>query len=397
MKVTALLGAGAFIDIGGKSTYELTESVIQHRLNFRDMFNRDFNEPFLSKIADELNDFWEPEKCNFEDILDALEKLYSFRLYGRDPKYFKPSLGAFIAPRKDKREFFNRDYLELSIRDMVTIIADSVEVYDSAFQPKNRDQWFTLFWQEAVNRCEWDIATLNYDTCIEQSLISFEDGFENTGKGYYRFNPVKLRDACLPRILHLHGCILYGYPEDYVGSFFERDHEELYKYKNYDDAKQSWNKRPISTTQSHEAAMIGPLITGLGKTDKLTVYPYVDYNHVFYESLLQNDSLFIAGYSFGDFHFNKMLERIAYLPKNKKIVIITYCDISDFSWNKKGCLKKLSRMEEFIIKNIKSDLPFKDSLNSPLESKDGRLRLYFDGLKNALEQDGKSIIDFLTL
>ena len=399
MKATALLGAGACIEIGGSSTKDLTESVKSHKLIMSQAFRRDkIEEPFLLNVANELNNFWDPEKCTFEDILDALEKLYSFRLFGSDPKYFKPSLGAFIAPIKDKEYYFNREYLERSLRDLVTIIADSVEQYDNTFQPNKRDQWFSLFWRNATKSCEWNIATLNYDTCIEKSLISFEDGFEDIGKDYYRFNPEKLRNTCLPRILHLHGCILYGYPENKNNdvSFFENDYEELYKFKNFIDAKESWERRPISTNQSHEVSMIGPLITGLGKTDKLIGYPYIDYNHVFYESLLANDRLLIVGYSFGDFHFIKMLERIVYLPKNKKIVIITYCDKYDFSWNKKSCLKKLSRLEEFILKNLKTAPPFKNPFDNPTESKDGNFRLYFRGLKNAIEEDGENIIDFLT-
>ncbi|NLE03229.1 MAG: hypothetical protein GX638_00300 [Crenarchaeota archaeon] len=53
-------------------------------------------------------------------------------------------------------------------------------------------------------------------------------------------------------------------------------------------------------------------------------------------------------------------------------------------------------MEEFILKAIKKDLPLKNPLDSPAKSEDGNLRIYFGGMKDAIEGYGKNIIDFLT-
>jgi len=172
LKVTALLGAGAVLEIGGSSTDYLTELVMKHKTVLCGTSSMGkVEELFIFNIANELNSLWKSEKCNFEDILDALEKLYSYRLYGSDPKKFKPTFGAFIAPKNE--DYFNRKFLEQSIHDFITIIGDAVELYDNAFQPNIKDKWFASFWKDAAMNCKLDIATLNYDTCIEKSTNTF--------------------------------------------------------------------------------------------------------------------------------------------------------------------------------------------------------------------------------
>lgn len=409
MKITALLGAGAFVDIDGCSTEELTNNIKSLRKIYPQKFPlQDIDEPFLLKVANELDDFWEQkrndnklkdsDKCNFEDILDALEKLYSFKRFGDDPKYFKPTLGAFICSLKNYYFMFGQKYINFLIRESINIIANSVKKYDDKFEPTKKDHWFSSFWKKAVNVCNWNIATLNYDTCIEKSIELFEDGFEKSNENLSKFSFVQLKESKTSNILHLHGCILYGYPPKNTDSnaFFTTDYEELYKYNSFDEAKKSWNKRPLLTKQSHEATMVGPIITGLGKTDKLIACPYIDYNNAFYESVLQNDRILIAGYSFGDFHLNKILERMAYKPENKKIVVITYQKENDFSWNNNKPLKNIPKMEEFIIKNANDWHPFKKPFDYPAESTNGNVRLYYKGFRSAIEEYGNEIIDFLS-
>ena len=106
------------------------------------------------------------------------------------------------------------------------------------------------------------------------------------------------------RILHLHGSILYGYIRTSNLYAYDDDHEDLYRYDNFQDAKATWFGRSTNTAQSREQAIAGPIITGLRKTDKALCYPYNTYYSLFQDSIIENPRLLIAGYSFGDFHFN---------------------------------------------------------------------------------------------
>lgn len=410
MNVTALLGAGAFLDVDGKSTPFLTQNVVDKITEIKANSFCKNSEPFLKKVADELNGYWKPDKCNFEDIYHTLEMLFSYRHYVGEGKPFRPPLGAFIDRHK---YFFNYDYLKQSMIDVIKVLGDHVEEYDKTFQPDGVHMWFADFWRKAALKKEWNIATLNYDTCIEKSIEEFEDGFneaETEIGGYYlstegkiqtfncyKYSPMKIRGSNKSKIMHLHGSIQYGYPIEKIGQFLERDNNDLYKFGSHCEAKNSWDRIPYMQKQAQETTVAGPIITGLGKTDKLLCYPYIDYNKLFYESLLNNDRLLIAGYSFGDVYINKALDRFAYLRRPKKIVIITKRNESEFHWNDRP-IKRLDDMEMFINRATMNDEPFgaKSLASSRVESIDKSIQLYSGGMKDAIENHGDEILDFLT-
>jgi hypothetical protein len=102
---------------------------------------------------------------------------------------FKPPIIPFIKPRYMK---FMKDAIALqtSKRVLIETIADEVNKYDINFKESSKYDWYKEFWA----KCEikWDITTLNYDTTIENSFNNnIEDGFEDSGDNYYRFNPLK--------------------------------------------------------------------------------------------------------------------------------------------------------------------------------------------------------------
>lgn len=57
MRITALLGAGAFLDIEGKSTPFLTQKVIEIITQIRRGFCKPHYECFLQKVSDNLNKY----------------------------------------------------------------------------------------------------------------------------------------------------------------------------------------------------------------------------------------------------------------------------------------------------------------------------------------------------
>ena len=74
--------------------------------------------------------------------------------------------------------------------------------------------------------------------------------------------------------------------------------------------RETWFGKSNATAQSHEESIIGPLITGLRKTDKLTVHPYDEYQAVFRQAVYKSDRMLVGGYSFGDLYLNSIVDHM---------------------------------------------------------------------------------------
>ncbi|MBE7549221.1 MAG: SIR2 family protein [Planctomycetia bacterium] len=415
MRVTAFLGAGAYLEIGGPSTKDLTDLVRKKKQQFLDPFTEQWTEvPFLENIASQLDSYFNSESCNFEDLFHVLEMMGSY-FRGRQKhiigKQYKPPLGAFITLNCSKwLTDKGRDEYILSVSKLITAKKDILEgvaaqifKFMEDFDSYHKHRWFADFWNDALNKCAWDIATLNYDYSIEKSIRNkiIEDGYEVDGQGSYRFNPRKLIESNSSKVLHLHGCILYGYarhrnPNKYL---FEDAFEDIYKFDTYERAKETWLGRSTNNAQSQEEAIVGPIITGLRKTDKLLYYPYNTYHHALQQATMLSPRLLIAGYSFSDLHFNAILERVTRLyGEYRRVVIITYFD-KDY-WHPDPMVMGWPHdygMTKFIATVFRESAPFNShKLQSLLCSKDGCVKLYLCGMKKALENHGDEIIEFLT-
>ena len=307
-----------------------------------------------------------------------------------------------------------RGLIRRACDDLIETVATRIFEYNNTFIKNADNAFFYNFWQKATNEVAWDITTLNYDTCLENSLMNYEDGFDTTvkpmgikGGSAKRFNPRKLADTQESRIMHIHGCIQYGpaipsqNPNEYS---FRESFYDMYKYSSYEDAKEHWFNRSNPQTQSGEQILIGPIITGLRKTDKVTIYPYSFYLYEFQKALLENQSLFIAGYSCNDIYLNDFLIRMAELHGVKRrIVIVTYfSEETKKNWHPDPYIRDtptdneyqvISRLlqEEYASVLAKLQLP----KNGKLESKDKCVKIYFEGLKKAIEKYGDEIIEFL--
>ncbi|MEK4456849.1 SIR2 family protein [Paenibacillus sp. FSL R10-2748] len=403
MRVTALLGAGASVDIGGPLSVDLTRSVRSKLQEIYDLKTGHVTKvPFLNDIAAELDNYFSPTISHFEDIFYTLESLSSYARgwQSKTVKKFKPHMGSFVDAKK--QYFFDEFLLYIAKKDLLTVVGDSIDEYDSLFDPVLKHSWYSSFWSDAVSQCQWDIATLNYDHCIESSINQYEDGYEDIGQICKRFNPRKLLDNNTDsKILHLHGSILYGHYSTSDNRYmFEDQHEDLYLYPSYKDAKDTWFNRSFSVAQSHDETYVGPIVTGLRKTDKLLPYPYNTYYHQFQKSLIENDRLLIIGYSFGDYHLNSLLERVVrYHGQNRKIVIISYFP-DPKSWIPDPYVMNWpgNEMLNFIAKAFKDPTPFYNTLQfqEMFESEDKRTRIYLGGVNHTFNKYGREIIDFLT-
>lgn len=400
-RVTALLGAGAAIDIGAPNTTEITAEVKKKRQGIL----KGEMQYTLKGIYDVLNRYYPDHECNFEDIFHALEMLSSYNkaAWGKQTVYkYKPSISAFIYPNRYFRKYI--PYAHLAESDLLYSVAKQVSKYNEEFKKEKnfKSKWYSDFWNNSG--LIWDVATLNYDTTIEDSLGMYIDGFrKEKGCNFSRFYPSKLkRFKNKHTCIHLHGCINYGYPRtvDPNKYIFEDDFHDLYKLDNYQEACQTWSGRSQSVTQAGERNHIAPIVTGLRKLEKLNASPYSHYLSFFQNSLLYNPCLLIVGYGFGDLYLNQIMERMNIIHGNKKrVVIITYCPDCVSVYNPKIFNRVSDEEYRFVLKQFKTPTYIgKHKSNVPEErffiSDDGTARLYLDGFKNTVSAHSQEIIDF---
>jgi SIR2-like domain len=404
MSVTAFIGAGAVLDIGGPTTSCLTNAV-KRLQQWKGDLGSNATVPAIQQIANALDNYYAPNTANFEDIFHAIESLISLQtgLTPKTAKEYKPAIGAFVSP--NAAAAYTPIVLRGALTNIVDEVARQVTRYVSDFQPTGAHKWFVDFWRSATDRQHWDIGTLNYDNCIEQSLIrnTWEDGFYQIDPGIHRFDPAQIVNSTLIRILHLHGSVFFGYPHPNVSNRFayEDEHEDIYRFDSISDARQLWFGRSTNHSQAGESAIAGPIITGQRKPDKLLGYPYSTYQTVLHDVLLNNPRLLIAGYGFGDLHFNRLLSRLTRIHRdNRRVVLIAwvppdnrgdnwmpYADVTDWlGIQARQVLLRLSRQ----------DYPLQGQYVNPWISRDGLCRVYLEGFQNAVQNHGAEIVNFLT-
>lgn len=401
--VTALLGAGATLDIGGKTTAAITATIRrQQQTVFRPPAPLTFI-PFLDKLASCLDNYYSPARSTFEDVFEALEAITTYKR-AWDPmcaKEYKPPFAPFA--KEVDPSWFNDNVLLLTAgRDLIEKVASEIATYDEQFDPIHAHKWYASFWQRAIRVARWNIASLNYDDCVEKAVLPavLDDGYEEPEENVQRFNPTQLRSSKTSRILHLHGSLRYGYARfaDLNKYIFEDVHEDLYKHPDYASAKQTWFGRSSNIAQSGDNATAGPIITGLRKPDKLLAYPYSSYQFAFEDSLVSSGRILVAGYSFTDKHINRLLERITRLHgDDRRVVLIDYFPDPD-KWHMDPSVMGWPShdMFTFIAKVTRESIPFKSNIfESPLRMAGGRVLIFLRGLRDALENHTDDIMNCL--
>ena len=389
-RITCLLGAGAVIEIGGPTTQQITDDV-------RDAWTSN-NVP--NCITNNLTG-------NFEQQFHLLETLSSFSqgTYNPATEILQP-----------KCVFRNVEWRELKLACNILLgtIGRRINEYNCSWGTASQNDWFRKFWRKLASNAKLDIITLNYDTCIEQCLSAFDDGFsericvEDLNSRYgYRFHPEKLQNSKKNKVMHLHGCINYGMggllgcnKYEFNDSFYD-----LYKYNSYEEASRHWFGHSNPSTQAGEELYTGAIITGLRKTEKILDNPYMSYHYEFQYALRHNKSLLIIGYSNSDEYINAELMRMKQYHGNKcRIVVISYMpDNVRTNWNSDPHRRKwpeentyymLSHIMGSAVARIlaSNKIPDKDVI----DSEDGCVKWYLCGFQTAIKRYKKDIIKFLT-
>ncbi len=420
--VTIIVGAGAVLDFDHKGIFpsvkNITEEVLKLNIQKVDGGERPLLRELNDYIVGKLNQVGRPEvnrynppQLNFENLLHVIEMCISYsgcwhKEFTLWPSY--PEFGTLIQQDEFLKDIQTYDYIRaaLGLQEKVMSI---VNQYDTFFRENtSKELWYRDFWKAMSGKS--NIFNLNYDNTIENSLGEYEDGFPpiENGENYSHFSAKRYYEN--PRevstIAHLHGQILFSEARWFP---FEYSIRDMVKNRDYETAcKNRIGRQQNPSTQAKEEYVQPYIVSGSGKTEKLTFAPNNVYLSDLTRKVIENNRLIIVGYSFGDLYLNEILGLgMAAHGDDFKVLIVDKfpSNIDDYpslvQHLRNGCnYSFISRMmkDRISIEPCQKDfcLEFKD-YNSPVLSKNGSLMICMNGFKNAVVNHGDEIRRFLGL
>lgn len=407
-RVIAILGAGTVLgfDYDGlirPDTRNITQIVVEQRLK-----GLGEESGLIKRIYDKLTEASKTEYLgmhpavrnyepivSFEDLFDVIETLHSYTGTWKHEHYPFPLLSTLV---KSDLDYPSVDYYRAMIA-IVDKIIEIVSAYDKRFREEGRELWYKEFWKGFGN--ELDVFNLNYDTTVEYSISEFNDGYIPFTQDYERFEPEVLWHNVerKPTISHLHGCYLYG---DFNPKPVENYYSNRNLYKLYPDQEPFVSKQWLPMKLFYS-----PIITGLKKTDKICYLPHSIYHAHLAKKMIENPSLLICGYSFGDLYVNQLLQKHKLIhDQNERVVIIDrwpdYVNEDAVSLYRYFMDKSTGGFKEFVMRLIEGGNTtldtfklFKNLCEGCWESANGLLRLFTKGVKHAVENNRQQIMEFL--
>lgn len=416
-RTTTIIGAGAVLDFDfqGKlipTTNNITKELL--KITIKGLY-RD-NVHLIREIYDCIFENAKKIYCsfhpavrnyapniNFEELFDVIETLASYNIAWMKESDTFPLVSNLVTTNMRYHSIEYRKALEAMLKAIMNIIND----YNSDFVNNGeKELWYRYFWNGFDGRN--DIFNFNYDTTIEESLCEYNDGFIPFVEHYERFSPSHLmnNERGVTTMNHLHGCILYADVNPLIGQY-EYSNRDLFKFKYYNEAFISRQWMP--TAQTKERIFYCPIITGLKKTDKICYLPHSYYHANLSMKILENPSLLIVGYSFGDIYANQLLERhkLIHGEKQRVVVIDKYPDYvnNECSLLYRYCCQNTSgAFLDFILRQLEESNQleaFKTKIerigSNIWQAKHNRFRIYTGGFKNAVENETDDIMQFLRL
>lgn len=415
-RTTTIIGAGAVLDFDfhGKSipttnniTKKLLDITVQgldiDKINLiREVYDCIFENAKKSycNFHPEIRNY--KPNINFEELFDVIETLASYNIAWMKEGYGFPLVSSLVSPNIHYQSI---EY-DRALKAMLKAILDIVNDYNSDFiKDAEKELWYRNFWKGFDGRN--DIFNFNYDTTVEESLKGeYNDGFIPFVEHYERFSPSHLMNNKreLTTVNHLHGCILYADATPLIGQY-EYNNRDLFKFKSYNEAFISRQWMPANQAKEH--IYYCPIITGLKKTDKICYLPHSYYHANLSMKILENPSLLIVGYSFGDIYANQLLERhkLIHGEKQRVVVIDKYPDYVNNEWSKlyRYCCDNTSRaFLGFILRQLEEVNQmeaFKNNIeligSNVWQAKNKKFRLYTRGFKSAVEDKTNDIMQFL--
>jgi len=331
-KVVLLSGAGASLDFGIPCALQLTQEV-EARFR-RESSLREAGTTLLDSILACLRrELPRPNEITFEQILEAIEDVAVIGCKGDPSHYTRNESCPLVGCVSRLREELG------ALGDVYSLYYDYYDaVLNSVIEKLSRVQDSDIACMAAACGCWSDRArlasfTLNYDDLVDRALGNPETGFA-PGEQPRRFAASRLNSVWpAGRVLHchLHGSARWRLRvprEDDVTD----DPTELIEQ---DRPNAPWRSDPsqryLSIAQSGRFRLIGPVVTGLTKTEGVLVEPFFSYLHAFHRALGSCTELVIAGYAFTDHHINAALRNV-FASRGRGQLYIVDCDQSNDPW-----------------------------------------------------------------
>ena len=315
-RLTVLLGAGSVKEIGLPQTEKLTDLLINN-INFYDnlhqrlwvFFNSNciHNEKLLNKkkcllglighskkqAEIKLNNAFKKKIINFEDLIFAVEELYSAN---KGNSNYRNHLKDFISidEKYVKKPEYYIDILNTSIKQIFKKVSKSVNEFDK--KKDNEFKWYIEFWKKLSDEYYLDIISLNYDNIFECLIFNkneYENGFYPFSKNsvfqfnYNKFNNTFKNDYNKHRVIRLHGNINYDVMINYAearGPGFSAKFDNLEYFEQLDlilfKNKNIYNYTKGNICYFKNNHLFSPIITGFNKEEKMIQEPFCSYYYL---------------------------------------------------------------------------------------------------------------------
>ena len=421
--ITIVVGAGAVLDFEHKgiipSVKNITEEVL--KLNIQKVSGgerpllREMNDYIVGKLNQvgrpEINRYVPPQ-LNFESLLHVIEMCISYS--GCWHEEFTswpavPEFGTLIQPDDFLNDIQTYDYIRAAYGLQKTVMS-IVNQYDTYFsEDMSRELWYRDFWKSLSGRS--NIFNLNYDNTIENSFGEYEDGYLpiKPGEDYSRFSAKRYYEnrRGVSTIAHLHGQILFSEAKEYP---FEYSMRDMVKNKDYQTAcKNRIGRQQNPSSQAKEEYEHPDIVSGLRKTEKMTIVPNNVYMSDLARKVVENNRLMIIGYSFGDLYLNEILGLgMAVHGDDFKVVIIdkypSYLNsyTSLFQHIAHRCNPQaytfISRLAKdgLFVEVGQTEFPLiVGDYGQPVVSRNGKLMMCISGFKDAVVNHKETIMEFL--
>jgi hypothetical protein len=410
-RLLVFLGAGASVNLGIPSTGALTTAIFTALRSMTSSRAGMLWPPVLPSQPSEvdllqgiLNQAF-PPGANFEHALHAIEALVSLHRTWEShtaPRFRVVEGYLCGGPRGGMEPCFNSYWLIAARDELYRSLHAAIAQGDQAVQQQRAWPCLAGFLRRLNTDFELHVATTNYDTIVEQAI-----GLGATEQGFDPVSNESVSRFCrhlppAPRLLHLHGSIQFGYrpgntdPNRFV---YEDEFEDLYWHQSAGAALSTWFGRSNQTSQAGRHTVVGPVITGLQKPDKLLAEPYLSYFRHFEDLVATIPRILLVGHGFGDVHINAALSRLTkWHGAQRRIVAVDYWP--EDTWAPSSCWEhdKNEFFHHVARWSEQSDAMNVHTFPDPWQPSGpgaGCVRVYFRGFESTVQRHANAIVQFL--
>lgn len=323
-----MLGAGASIPFYNPrlSTQHLT-NVISNPNNWNNLVGRytnimgpNVNMVNTNTILQVLNSITKSHpNYNFEQIIEIYDKISSFNFHPVSNSKILHDILLFYGATAPNVANHVWDCVPFLFRQLITEEIENLHTNNKVPDYNNLTQLQTNFISSISSNQTLNIFTLNYDEIIFDAIhpLIFETGFNNVGRfELNRFLGSK------NTISFPHGHSRFSFDDDGILYHANSHMANTYRLNNIATINRAQTR--YLTDSSYSYSFNTFISTGQQKEPTFDVNPYATYYQKFASDCLKANRIYVAGYSFSDPHFNRMLLNFLKISDTNKIVFVDF-------------------------------------------------------------------------